>query len=131
MVYNYLPFMILPLYSGIKQEFRRKMAFLGNIYVPLAWRNQYCGIFTCQQDGVTFSFVDNEYYFKRTALYGSFDDAERFAFFSVAILEMMRAINFYPDIFHANDWQTALVPVYYYLFYYLQIGSNPLQISFY
>ena len=35
---------VLPLYSGIKTEFRRKMNFLGNIYVPLAWRNQYCGV---------------------------------------------------------------------------------------
>ncbi len=65
----------------------------------------------------TYYFIDNEYYFKRGTLYGHYDDAERFAFFSRAILEMLPYIDFHPDIIHANDWQTALVPVYYYLFY--------------
>ena len=51
---------VLPLYSGIKAEWRRKFAFLGNIYVPLGWRNQYCGIFSYEYEGVTFYFIDNE-----------------------------------------------------------------------
>jgi starch synthase len=79
--------------------------------VPLAWRQLYCGIHTLQKDGVTFYFLENDYYFNRNALYGSFDDAERFAFFSVAVLELMNAVNFYPDVFHANDWQTALAVI--------------------
>ena len=103
---------VLPLYSDIKQEFRRKMSFLGNIYVPLSWRNQYCGIFTCEQDGVTFYFIDNEYYFKRTGCYGYYDDGERFAFFSRSIMEILPFINFYPDVLHCHDWQTALAAIY-------------------
>ena len=85
---------VLPLYSGIKTEFRRKMSFLGNIYVPLSWRNQYCGVFTCIQDGVTFYFLDNEYYFKRPNCYGYYDDGERFAFFSRSVMEILPFINF-------------------------------------
>ena len=77
---------VLPLYSDIKQEMRRKMSFLGNIYVPLAWRSQYCGIFRCKQDGVTYYFLDNEYYFKRSGCYGFYDDGERFAFFCMVYL---------------------------------------------
>ncbi len=103
---------VLPLYSDIKQEFRRKMSFLGNIFVPLSWRNQYCGIFTCEQDGVTFYFIDNEYYFKRTGCYGYYDDGERFAFFSRSIMEILPFINFYPDVLHCHDWQTALAAIY-------------------
>lgn len=103
---------ILPLYSGIKTEFRRKMSFLGNIYVPLSWRNQYCGIFTCQQDGVTFYFVDNEYYFKRPNCYGYYDDGERFAFFSRSVLEILPFIGFYPDVLHCHDWQAASAALY-------------------
>ena len=64
-----------------------------------------------EKDDVTFYFLDNEYYFKRNALYGSYDDAERFSFFSVAVLEMMRVLDFYPDVLHANDWQTALTVI--------------------
>ena len=102
---------VMPYYGQIKPEWREQMVFVKHMMVPLAWRKLACSIYTLEKDGVIFYFLENEYYFKRTALYGSFDDAERFAFFSVAILEMMRAINFYPDIFHANDWQTALAVI--------------------
>ena len=103
---------ILPLYSDIKIEYRRKMTFLGNIYVPLAWRNQYCGVFTCQEKGVTYYFLDNEYYFKRSGCYGYYDDGERFAFFSRGVLEIMPFIGFYPDVLHCHDWQAALACIY-------------------
>ena len=103
---------VLPLYSGIKPDFRRKMAFLGNIYVPLAWRNQYCGVFTCEQNGVTFYFIDNEQYFKRPNCYGYYDDGERFAFFSRSVMEILPFINFYPDVLHCHDWQAALAAIY-------------------
>lgn len=36
---------IIPLYQDIKKEFRKDFRFIGNIFVPLSWRNQYCGIF--------------------------------------------------------------------------------------
>lgn len=102
---------VMPLYGQIKAEWRDKMTFVKYMMVPLSWRSLYCGIFALEKDGVTFYFLDNEYYFKRNALYGSYDDAERFSFFSVAVLEMMRVLNFYPDILHANDWQTALTVI--------------------
>ena len=103
---------VLPLYSDMKPEQRRKLSFLGNIYVPLAWRTQYCGVFICEENGVTYYFVDNEYYFKRSGCYGYYDDGERFAFFSRAALEIMPFIGYYPDILHCHDWQAALAAVY-------------------
>ena len=68
-------------------------------------------------NGVTYYFLDNEYYFKRRGLYGFYDDGERFAFFSRAVLETLFYIDFTPDIINCNDWQTALVPVYLNLYY--------------
>ncbi len=109
--------LVLPLYSGIGQAHRKNMRDLGHINVPLAWRNQYCGVFSCKQGRVTCYFVDNEYYFKRETIYGHYDDGERFAFFSKAVLEILRLVDFQPDIIHANDWQTALVPIYLNLFF--------------
>ncbi len=103
---------ILPLYSDIKYEYREKFTYLGNLYVHLAWRNQYCGVFTYEKDGVTYYFIDNEYYFKRTGCYGYFDDGERFAFFSKCVLEVMPFVHFYPDIMHCHDWQAALAAIY-------------------
>ena len=104
---------VMPLYGGIKQELRDQMQFITHITVPVSWRRQYCGIFEAKIDGVIFYFIDNEYYFKRDGIYGHYDDAERFAFFSRAVLEIIPHIDFKPDIIHTNDWQTALVPVYY------------------
>ena len=88
------------------------MHFITSITVPVAWRRQYCGIFEAKKDGVIYYFIDNQYYFKRNGLYGHYDDAERFAFFSRAVLEMIPHIDFVPDIIHCNDWQTALIPVF-------------------
>ncbi len=103
---------IMPLYSTIKPELREKMTFVGSITVPVSWRRQYCGIFEAHLDGVIYYLIDNEYYFKRDMLYGHYDDAERYAFFSRAVLEILPFVNFKPDIIHCNDWQTAMTPVY-------------------
>ena len=103
---------VLPLYLDIKPEYRRKFSFLGNIFVPLSWRNQYCGIFTYEEKGVTYYFIDNEQYFKRPGCYGYFDDGERFAFFSRAVMEILPFIGFYPEVLHCHDWQAALAAIY-------------------
>ena len=108
---------ILPLYSDIPEEYRQNMKYVTNFQVPLAWRSQYCGLFESTINGVKYYFLDNEYYFKRDGLYGFYDDAERFAFFSRAVIEAIPHLNFNPDIIHCNDWQTALIPVYLNLFY--------------
>ena len=104
---------IIPLYSNIPDAFRSKFKFVGNKYVTLSWRKEYCGIYEFDYEGVKYYFVDNEKYFKRDGgEYGYFDDAERFAFFSKAVLESLDIIDFYPDILHVNDWQSSLIPVY-------------------
>ena len=108
---------VMPLYEDIPQNLREGMRFLTSLSVPVAWRRQYCGIFEARSGGVIYYFVDNQYYFKRHGLYGHYDDAERFAFFSRAILEMLPYIDFKPDIIHCNDWQTSMVPTYYSIFY--------------
>ena len=112
---------ILPLYGSVTEEQRAEMKYLLNFDVAVAWRRQYCGVFEAKADGVTYYLLDNEYYFKRSGLYGYYDDAERFAFFSRAVLDTIQHLEeldgFKPDIIHCNDWQTALIPVYYNCFY--------------
>ncbi len=103
---------VMPLYSQISDAWRAQMKEEAIFNVPLAWRNQYCGIYSLVKSGVTYYFVDNEYYFKRDTLYGHLDDGERYAFFCKAVLEMMRHLDYYPDILHAHDWQAALAVVY-------------------
>ncbi|MGE4548010.1 MAG: glycogen synthase GlgA [Intestinibacillus sp.] len=110
-----------PLYSTIAASWRTKMNFVKNAYVQLAWRNQYCGVFSLKKDKVTYYFIDNEYYFSRMQIYGEYDDAERFAFFSKAVLEILPDLDWKPDIIHCNDWETSLVPVYYNMLF----GARP------
>ena len=112
---------VVPMYGSIPYELRRQLQYITNFWVPVGWRSQYCGLFWASWNGCTYYFIDNEYYFNRDKLYGYYDDAERYAFFSRAIMEMLPYIDFHPDIIHCNDWQTALVPVYYYMFY----SKNP------
>ena len=110
---------ILPLYSDIPQNLREEMTFLESFTVRLSWRELYCGLFTAKKDGVIYYFVDNEYYFRRSGIYGHYDDGERFAFFSMAVLESIRHMSdFAPDVLHCNDWQTGLVPVFLEVFYH-------------
>lgn len=103
---------ILPLYSAIPAQWRRQMTFLKSFHFPLSWRNAYCGLFSLEYQGLTYYFIDNEYYFQREGLYGQFDDGERFAYFSRAVVEVPVQLGWSPDIIHCNDWQTSLVPVY-------------------
>ncbi|MBR4801028.1 MAG: glycogen synthase GlgA [Clostridia bacterium] len=109
---------ILPFYKEeIKDAFKQNFRFVASTFVDLSWRRQYCGVYEAVYEGVKYYFIDNEYYFNRKGLYGHFDDGERFAFFSKAVLEVLPLIDFYPDILHANDWHTALCPVFLDVFY--------------
>ena len=104
--------MVMPLHGKITPAWREKMTKVAEFTVQLAWRCQYCGVWSLCKDGVTVYFIDNEYYFKRDRLYGEYDDGERYAYFSLAVMEMLEKIGFVPDILHANDWQSALTVIY-------------------
>ena len=108
-----------PKYASIPEEFKARMEHFCDFYVPLGWRNEYCGLEKLEEGGVTYLFVDNEHYFNRSYPYGFFDDGERFAFFSKAICESLQHLpeGFECDILHCNDWQTALAPVFLREFY--------------
>lgn len=103
---------ILPKYGSIKEEWTSKMSHVGNITVPVSWRDKYAGVDMIEHDGVTYYFLDNEEYFKRDSLYGYFDDAERFAFFSRAVLNVLPMLDFWPDVIHTNDWHAGMVNVF-------------------
>jgi len=121
---------VLPLYSKIGEKERKKAHYRTHFTFRHAWRDVYCGIFDAQINGVTYHLIDNEQYFKRDRVYGEFDDGERFAFFSKAVLEILPKIDFFPDILHANDWHTALVPVYLDAQYRLIEGYNQIRTVF-
>ncbi|MCI8633108.1 MAG: glycogen synthase GlgA [Lachnospiraceae bacterium] len=108
---------VLPLYQEIRQDLKDQLHFVKEIWVPLSWRSQYCGIFEAKIGGVVYYLLDNQYYFGRRGFYGHYDDAERFAFFSKAVLELLQHIDYEPDVINCNDWQTGMLPFYLNKFY--------------
>lgn len=103
---------VLPKYAKIPAAYRKRMTPLCRTEIAVAWRKKYLGIETLEEDGVTWYFVDNEEYFARDGCYGYEDDAERFAFFCRAVLALLPAVDFWPDILHTNDWHTGLINVF-------------------
>ena len=109
---------IIPKFMTIPDEYKSKMTHVTDFYVSLGWRNVYCGIEKLTYKGVVYYFVDNEYYFNRERPYGYFDDGERIAYFSKAIVECLQYLpDFKCDVLHCNDWHTALAPVFLREFY--------------
>lgn len=101
---------ILPLYNKIKalQLAYKKVT---DINVYMSWRHEFSNVYFLKKDGINYYFIENRHYFERDNIYGYDDDGERFAFFSLATLETLKAINYQPDIIHVHDWQTGMIPV--------------------
>ena len=102
---------ILPLYASIPEKWTSQMKTECEFEVELGWRKQYCGVKSLEYQGVTFYFVDNQFYFGRSYIYGlGGDEYERFGFFSRAVIDALPHLGFQPDIIHCHDWQTGMVP---------------------
>ncbi|WP_017728736.1 glycogen synthase GlgA [Halalkalibacterium ligniniphilum] len=103
---------ILPKYKQLPETWQQQLVQKAIFTVPVKWRNQYCGLEQLVHEGITYYFIDNQFYFYRETLYGQFDDAERFTFFTHAVLAALPQLDRYPDLVHCHDWQTGLIPAY-------------------
>ncbi len=97
---------IMPKYAHIQIE---NLEFVMDFEVMLGWRRQYVGVYRAEDRGVVYWFIDNEYYFRREQLYGYFDEAERYLFFSAAVVEWIRRNPERYQMVHCHDWQSAWV----------------------
>ncbi|MBQ2875894.1 MAG: glycogen synthase [Clostridia bacterium] len=103
---------ISPLYGTVKNEYQTQMTKITELRFNLSWRNVGANVYGIKINGVNYYFIENNNYFNRGRLYGEFDDGERFAFFSMAVLEFIRSHSISVDILHANDWHSALTVIY-------------------
>ena len=108
---------VAPLYAGIDREALERLD--GVLHVPMWWGTAHGAVRLGRLPGteVPVYFLEYHRYFDRPHLYGPPggaypDNLERFTFLSRGALELTKALGFLPDVVHANDWQTALVPVY-------------------
>lgn len=120
---------VLPLYSAMHEKWAEQLQHVTEFEVELGWRKQYVGIEKLMKDNVTYYFIDNKYYFGRPYIYGlGGDEYERYGYFCRAILNALPIIDFQPNIIHAHDWQTGMVPAlhkiqYAHLPFYANIRS--------
>ena len=119
---------ILPKYRGISPEKYKLKVEVKGMSVPMGMGEMSADILSTRlgDTHATAYFIQNDRYFDREELYGTpegdyHDNAERFAFFSRAVLEALKALKWFPDILHLNDWQTGLVAAYLKTLY----GSDP------
>ncbi len=109
---------IMPRYYAIdKERFQLKLIH-PSLQVPYGFEQKMAAIFMSSyvSDVLTY-FIEYDNYFGREGLYNDVyrsynDNADRFAFFSMAVMEALKKIDFRPDVIHCNDWHTGLVPVY-------------------
>lgn len=99
---------ITPLYGSIDKKKFKKLA---SIPVVMNWRNLVADLYEVNLDGIRYIFIANDYYFNRATLYGFDDETERFAFFSLAYIQLIKRLNLIPDIVHVHDWETAMIPL--------------------
>ncbi len=106
--------LVMPRYRSVDPD-RYKLKKVASFFVPIGSWQERCDILEGRLGkNVTVYFVRKDIYFDRAECYstrqGDFpDNAERFTFFSRAVLELCRELDFIPDIIHGNDWQTGLV----------------------
>jgi starch synthase len=113
---------VMPRYYSID---RSKMTLLeGAMGVPVGDGEVWCAVYKADLPGspkknpITVYFIDHEIFFGREGIYGTpaepdfIDNPRRFAFFSRSVFQLCRKISWYPDILHAHDWPSALVPVF-------------------
>ena len=108
---------IMPKYKGIEEK-EFPITYGGfRISCPISQRIVDAEIVETRYNGIPVYLVDKDEYYYRDNLYSTqdgdyIDNAERFIFFSKAILEATKVTGFAPQVIHCNDWETALVPVF-------------------
>lgn len=106
----------MPRYRAIPTEGAKEV--VGGLPVPVSSKTVYGRVLeSTTPSGVPIYFLDQPHYFDRKELYVEKgtdypDNAERFVFFSRAVVEFLRRGVFAADVVHANDWFSGLVPVY-------------------
>lgn len=110
---------VLPRYSLIDTSHYSVQPVLEPMGVWMGNKEEWCSVQqTHSSHGVPVYFIEHTNFFDRWGLYHDSsmhdydDNPVRFAFLSRAALQLCKDIGFKPDIVHANDWQTALVPAY-------------------
>lgn len=100
----------IPLLKKIKEKYYNDLTFVKHIMVHTGVLKEEANVYKYINEGVEYLFIENDPFLNRDEVYGYDDDAVRFSFFSVAVIEMMIQLDYYPDIIHTHDYHTGMIP---------------------
>jgi starch synthase len=109
---------VMPFYRSVREGKYPVRPTNGEFQVNLGGKRASSDIVeTTSPEGIQVYLVRRDEYFDRSGIYGADgrvyeDNAERFIFFSKAVLELARKISPAPEVIHCHDWTTALIPVF-------------------
>ncbi|MCL2094083.1 MAG: glycogen synthase [Treponema sp.] len=115
---------VLPRYYGINKDELGLKLLAGPMGIPMGGGEEWSAVYTgllpgsSSKNPVKVYFIDHENFFGRDGIYGVpsepdfLDNSRRFTFFCRAVFQLCRKITWYPDVLHAHDWPSALVPVF-------------------
>ena len=109
---------VMPFYNRFIEKIADKKLSVENLSVPAGSQMLAADIYQVRlDDGVVVYFIQRDEFFDRSYLYGTpkgdyFDNFQRFTYFSRAVLVLCPELQFKPDVVHAHDWQSGLVPAY-------------------
>ena len=101
---------VVPYYKTSNLKKSKKPEKLMDLTITMNWRRPNAEIFHVVYAGIDYFLIKNDQYFNRDGYYGYFDDGERFAFFALAAIELMKRLPFDIDICHVHDWQAGMIP---------------------
>lgn len=101
----------LPKYLNISNEFGTDLNWVMDLPVRFGIHEARASIFKWVKENVTYLFVGNDHYFHRDDIYGYEDDAERFAFFNRAILDVLPHLGMQVGDIQVNEWHTSMLPL--------------------
>lgn len=102
-------FVLIPLYNQVRSKLQGASK-IAEFNVSMGWRREGANVYLENREGISYLFIENRHYFERDNIYGYDDDGERFAFFSLAVVQAMQELDIKPDIIHIHDWQPGMVP---------------------
>ncbi len=102
---------MLPLYPQIKEKYNLLLELKVSNSVIYGNKKYRVNLYSVVNSNTVYYFVESYDFFDREKIYGYEDDGDRFAFFSVAALSFLDALEEKPDIIHIHDWHLGLLPL--------------------
>lgn len=101
----------LPKYSLISEEFNKQFSLIEELTISFFGVQKNCKVYQYTDGNVCYLFLENQEYFERSEIYGQADDGERFGFFNMAVLSVVKKLELQANIIHVHDWHTAVIPL--------------------